>query len=117
MEAIKGLTNDGDINLVFTVETPIGTKNACVEVTEEVGTRLIRAVEVRIGWITADIRRYYEVQRCFNCNEYGHRASNCPNEKIGKRCYNCGEEGHLGGGCRTPSRCATGAGRGKRLQP
>lgn len=105
-EAVRELTSDDDISMVFVVETPIGTKNACIEVTDAAAYKLVRAAEVRVGWITADVRRYHEVQRCYNCNEYGHRAPNCPSGRMERKCHNCGESGHLGGECDVPPRCA-----------
>lgn len=33
-------------------------------------------------------------QQCYNCYNYGHRKSECPNERVMK-CRNCDEIGHM----------------------
>jgi hypothetical protein len=35
-------------------------------------------------------------ERCFRCNETGHKSFNCPNPPI---CYNCQDKGHLAPNC------------------
>lgn len=41
--------------------------------------------------------------KCFNCNELGHLATNCPKPR-GTICYNCGQQGHLSRDCTQPRR-------------
>jgi hypothetical protein len=36
------------------------------------------------------------LERCFRCNETGHKSFNCPNLPI---CYNCKDKGHLAQNC------------------
>ena len=47
---------------------------------------------------------------CLNCQEYGHRAIDCPNFAIGGKhfqCYNCEEVGHIASECPKPKKTAT----------
>lgn len=39
--------------------------------------------------------------RCFNCSEYGHIASNCvkPKKRLPYSCFSCGEAGHMVNTC------------------
>jgi cellular nucleic acid-binding protein len=50
-------------------------------------------------------------QPCFNCQQPGHRAAECTNEKVERPpmvCYNCNEVGHASRDCPEP-RAAGGA--------
>lgn len=45
------------------------------------------------------VRRYFDGEedlslKCFNCNEVGHLATNCPNSTVFKPCWLCGSIGH-----------------------
>jgi probable ATP-dependent RNA helicase DDX4 len=52
--------------------------------------------------------------KCYNCNEEGHRSADCPNPKKERRndngevrsnkCYNCNEEGHRSADCPNPKK-------------
>ncbi|KAH8671083.1 hypothetical protein BX600DRAFT_238347 [Xylariales sp. PMI_506] len=47
------------------------------------------------------------LQKCNNCNEYGHTAKFCTQEKVEKehivvKCFNCNEEGHRVRNCKMP---------------
>ena len=48
-------------------------------------------------------RRYFEgpnpLIKCFNCNEFGHMSSSCPNPCVKVRCVYCGEIGHTAFTC------------------
>ncbi|XP_022089901.1 protein lin-28 homolog isoform X2 [Acanthaster planci] len=37
--------------------------------------------------------------RCYNCNERGHHAKNCPEPPLPKRCHHCKSEDHLVADC------------------
>ena len=37
--------------------------------------------------------------RCYNCNEHGHHAKNCPEPPLPKRCHHCKSEDHLVADC------------------
>lgn len=49
-------------------------------------------------------RRYFEAPnplvKCYNCNEFGHMSSSCPNPCVKVRCVYCGEIGHTAFTCK-----------------
>lgn len=48
----------------------------------------------RKGRLRKGARKY--TNKCFNCNETGHRVKSCPYEKKeNKTCHNCGSKEHL----------------------
>lgn len=41
-------------------------------------------------------------QVCYNCQQPGHRANECTNDRVERppmKCYNCGQEGHASRDC------------------
>lgn len=46
---------------------------------------------------------------CWNCDEEGHRCTNCPKPQAGMFCYRCGHRGYSVRNCPT---CRTGLGNG-----
>ena len=48
-----------------------------------------------VGRNANDVR----TNKCFRCNEEGHRRNECPRKNEPRRCYGCGELGHVKKDC------------------
>jgi cellular nucleic acid-binding protein len=61
-----------------------------------------------IGHLAKDCpkSKYATDKQCYLCGEYNHLAADCPNSGTDPRCFKCGELGHFARDCRaTESRC------------
>lgn len=45
-------------------------------------TKMINAQRLRIGWSSCRVYEQVKVLRCFKCNDYGHKASDCSSDKF-----------------------------------
>lgn len=50
---------------------------------------LIRKEKINIGWDRCRVYDAVNVQRCYKCSGFGHKASDCRNQKACPRCAEC----------------------------
>lgn len=85
---------------------------AIVELEEVPGLKLLEKARLKVGWVSARIRRRVEVQRCYRCLEYGHRKRECKGQDRSGLCWKCGHRDHKAAQCQEEPRCILCADRG-----
>lgn len=68
------------------------TCNFILEVPANVRRALISQERAYIKWRSCPVRDFTRVTRCYNCQQYGHAAKTCKDDK--PICGHCGELGH-----------------------
>lgn len=81
------------------------TKQAIVQIPENVAASLLQSRKIRIGWVICRIRRKAKPTQCFRCLEYGHMASTCKGEDRSNLCKRCCNDGHKAKDCKEKVRC------------
>ena len=102
MEQNSG-NEDGEeeIGLAFTWKGKQGY-NAVITVEPKYLNKYLNDRGLRVGWQIIIPVEYIKPMQCFNCFQYGHKASKCNNEE---RCSSCGEVGHKRNKCNENLRC------------
>ncbi|KAJ3652098.1 hypothetical protein Zmor_018094 [Zophobas morio] len=54
----------------------------------------------RLGLSVCKIQEKIEVEKCYRCWPYGHKAWNCSGLNRRVNCLNCAKEGHKREGCK-----------------
>jgi hypothetical protein len=54
------------------------------------------------GWNLWSVTELVQLDRCFNCQQFGHRSIQCKEERKNRpnRCYRCAQEGHIARDCK-----------------
>lgn len=76
-----------------------------VNVPEAAASEMLKAAKLRVGWSVCTLTAKRQLERCFRCLGFGHRAGNCKAPDRSKLCRRCGDEGHFANGCTKPPRC------------
>lgn len=79
-----------------TVTLPIAPKVAAI----------LREGRIVVGMVRCRIAERVEVQRCFRCLGFGHRAGHCKGEDRSTGCHNCHEAGHRAVNCKKAAHCS-----------
>lgn len=83
-----------------------GMRTAIIEVSRKPANYLVKLGKSRIGWTECTFKERIQLQRCYNCLEYGHISREC-SAKTSRRaeCINCGQLGHKSKECKNPVFC------------
>lgn len=68
---------------------------------------LVKVGRIRIGWTNCRIKRWVRLERCFRCQQYGHRADQCKGEDRAGVCRKCGNNEHGERECSNKPFCLT----------
>lgn len=82
-----------------------GNQIATVLASKFIANRMILAKVIRIGWVNCRVRERVTVPRCFNCLEFGHRASECKGPDRSNACLNCYQTDHKAKECKNTHYC------------
>ena len=94
VELLKSQNDDikiGDVKVVWEYENPrlkYNKYNVVMEVDKDTYSCLMTARKVNIGWDRCYVYEAFNVLRCFNCGEFGHKSIECKNEETCSKC--CG---------------------------
>lgn len=72
---------------------------ARVDIRKDLGAILVNRKRVRVGWMGCRVNERMNPERCYRCQEYGHKMIECKNERRERKCNRCGESGHEARGC------------------
>lgn len=82
-----------------------GNQVATVLVSKPVANVMIQAKTIKIGWISCRVRERVSVPRCYNCLDFGHKATECEGPNRSDTCMNCGQSGHRAKDCKNGHYC------------
>ncbi|CAH0562915.1 unnamed protein product [Brassicogethes aeneus] len=68
-------------------------------------SRLVEIGRIRVGPVVCRIRETVEDDRCYKCQESGHRAAECKGPDRSTCCFRCGKPGHKARACTDSKRC------------
>ena len=88
-----------------------GTVNVTLECTNSVADALLGSGRVYILWFGLRVRQLDEVQACYRCLGFDHRANECRRSEV--VCRRCGQDGHRVGTCPNAINCRNCALKGK----
>lgn len=102
LKCINDLLPQDDMTSLFSIETVPN---------ESISNLLHQSDSSEVSSVSEDplqsfktSRRYFEgpnpIVKCFNCNEFGHMSSSCPNSCVKIRCVYCAEVGHTSFTCK-----------------
>jgi hypothetical protein len=77
--------NAEEIKPKFVYRGKINTKNLLIEVDPQTRQKIFNT-KLKIGWHICNAKDYIEVNRCFKCSRYNHRASDCRGEETCPLC-------------------------------
>ena len=83
------------------------TTNVVVETTTQIRNALREIGRLYFDWMSCRIDDYLGISRCYHCQNYGHIAKHCRQEKA--TCYHCAGHGHRAEECKdrdAPPKCA-----------
>lgn len=63
--------------------------NIVIEVEPEVMKKLISLEKIHVAFRNCRVYEYFNVLRCFNCGEFGHKNKDCKNDKV---CFTCSKK-------------------------
>ena len=87
------------VDVSLTKRTFRGTRKAFVRMEEARALKLLKAANIKIGWVSCRVRRKTEVKRCYRCLGFAHMAADCRGPNRSRNCWKFGEEGHTAGTC------------------
>ena len=82
-----------------------GNQVATVIMDEEDANKITAVGRIRIGLTLCRVQERIEIEKCYKCWDYGHKADKCSGEDRGERCRNCAQEGHMRKTCTSDSYC------------
>jgi hypothetical protein len=82
-----------------------GTQAVTVWVRKELALQLLSKRSVKIGLNSCTIQERIDVEICYKCWGYNHKAKDCEQTDKKNRCRKCGEEGHLSKACANEAYC------------
>lgn len=88
-----------------------GSINVMLECKQEMADQLICNGRAYVLWFGLQVRPVDEIQACYRCLGFDHRARECRAVKI--VCRRCGQDGHRVGTCPNPMNCRNCALKGK----
>ncbi|KAJ3619133.1 hypothetical protein MTP99_005919 [Tenebrio molitor] len=65
-----------------------------LRVRKELAQQLLSKRSVKIGLNSCTIHERIDVEICYKCWDYNHKAKDCEQTDKKNRCRKCGEEGH-----------------------
>lgn len=89
---------DGEV-LINMRENRNGNKNAMVTLDRDVARDILRKETIKIGWMSCRVRGRISLTRCYKCLDFGHRTIDCKGKDNSNHCLNCNEVGHKAKGC------------------
>jgi hypothetical protein len=99
--------NAGDVKVFLTRPNSRELKLAVVSLSERGANILLKAGRIKVGWVSARIRRRVEVIKCFRCFGFGHLQTDCkgPDRRSQNLCLRCGGSGHKKDSCIANAKC------------
>lgn len=86
-----------------------GMQTASLRLSVVAATKLLEKRSVKIGWAIGHFRALppvpKQMERCFRCMGFGHRARVCNGPDRTRLCRKCGEEGHVAKDCMKQPKC------------
>jgi SH3-like domain-containing protein len=82
-----------------------GTQAVTVRVHKELALQLLGKKSVKIGLNSCTIQERIDVEICYKCWGYNHKAKDCEQTDKKNLCRKCGEEGHLSKECVNEAYC------------
>lgn len=101
--AVKRACKDDNMKI-----TMIGPRNydingkrgtAIVIVKETNAEKLLKLKRIDLGWERCRVEEKVTLDKCYKCQEFGHKLSQCKKEAVKRKCLKCGDEGHITSKC------------------
>lgn len=67
--------NEAEIKVLNIRESFSKTRQALIQVPENIAVILLEAKKVRIGWVYCKVRKKAKPTQCYRCLDQGHRAN------------------------------------------
>lgn len=85
-----------------------GSQTAMVATQDkDLAEKLIKMGRIRIGWVNCRVRKWVRLERCFRCQQYGHRTNDCKGADRKGVCRKCGSNSHIEKECTEKPFCLT----------
>lgn len=97
--------NEADVKVLNIRESYASTRQALIQVPENVAAILLQAKKVRIGWVICRVRKKAKPTQCYRCLDQGHRANECKGKDRSDVCKKCCLIGHKARDCKGQARC------------
>lgn len=85
------------------------TQIALIRLSQESARQLLKVGKIKCGFAVVRFREApktpKQLERCYRCWGFGHRAQGCSGTDRSKCCLKCGEEGHKAADCKQQPKC------------